>query len=574
MIDNYLKNCNIGIRFWGSFNCEMRDTQIYSSTTYDIVSATITYVPNNTLINTTFTSTSVEAGTLYVKWYLDAYVNDSDGVVEGATVNAYDINNSLAFTDTTDASGIISRQNVTEFYENVEKKYYLTNYSINATDGNFWSNTTEQVNLTTNFIDENKIVLTLQKPPYLDMSLISPSDTLLVREGETFSINVSVTCKEDNCGAFNLTPRYNELLIPENIGDIYVLNGTQVQNCTLNKDETCYRDWTVYTTNVGTWDIDVNATPYENETSDVTVSVYRVIIVTEVVDRVGGGWRARAVKEEPLLDLEILNLTTKVIAGDKVKYRINLTNVGDIIVFDVIMHKRIIKDGKILVEDTVTRSMTSGLIVEDFLDVPKDFDIGRYFFEIDVEYVEKNASALMVFYVVKDCVTITGLNYDLSKDRYVIYTEELDNIELKFRNKCDIRLTDTFLMIDNSKIDLGNVPPEDFETRINFDRYGDYDLLLRYNEGYSTINISIIKRQIINWIYFLWALAAIAAIAVIIIVSINIKKILLLKQGFKISLPIIPSGISNIFKFLKPYSFKERLKDEIIKKLEEKIEGG
>jgi hypothetical protein len=238
------------------------------------------------------------------------------------------------------------------------------------------------------------------------------------------------------------------------------------------------------------------------------------------------------------------------------------------------MHKRIIKDDKILVEDTVTRSMISGLIVEDFLDVPKDFDIGRYFFKIDVDYVGKNASALMVFYVVKDCVTIIGLNYDLSKNRYVIYTEDLDNIELKFRNKCDIRLTDTILMIDNSRIDLGNVPPEDFETRINFDRYGDYDLLLRYNEGYSTINISIIKRQIIPLAYLLWALAAIAAIAIIIIISINIKKILLLNQGFRISLPINLSGISNIFNIFKTYSFKDRLKDEIIKKLEEKIEGG
>jgi parallel beta-helix repeat protein len=156
------------IYFWDSTDNNVYDS-IFNNTSADSYDIKVHGTGTNNLTNCTFNKSTVyfesgATGKIYIKWYMDVYVNNSGGaIVEGATVNAYNINNSLSFTYTTDASGLISRQNVTEYYENSTQKYYLTNYSVNATK-NSYSSETEQVNLTTNFIDDNKVVLTIMLP--------------------------------------------------------------------------------------------------------------------------------------------------------------------------------------------------------------------------------------------------------------------------------------------------------------------------------------------------------------------------------------------------------------------------
>lgn len=249
------------------------------------------------------------------------------------------------------------------------------------------------------------------------------------------------------------------------------------------------------------------------------------------------------------MDLEIVNLTPRVLAGDNVVFTINLTNVGNITTFDTIMHKRIIKDNNIIVEKVVTRSMTYGLLVTDTLNVPKDLDAGRYFFEVYVDYVGRNASALMTFDVLKDCLVISGPSYDLLIKRHVIYTDSLKNVTLKFKNKCDFRLTNAVLYIDGSKIDIGTVPLEGFEIPIDFNRYGRFDIKTEYNEGYSTVNFELGSIAVSDFYVFLIALITSIAVAT-----------LVFRKYYRKGL---------IYK--SPEEFKEKLKAEIIRKLKEKL---
>ncbi|MBI3623555.1 S8 family serine peptidase [Candidatus Pacearchaeota archaeon] len=105
---------------------------------------------NNTFLNTTFNKSkvSVKAGFMTVKWYLDANVSTRlVAPVNQANVSAYNISNNLYFTQNTSASGFITRQNVTEYIQNVTGKFYSTNYTVNATKPGY-SNYSTQLNIT------------------------------------------------------------------------------------------------------------------------------------------------------------------------------------------------------------------------------------------------------------------------------------------------------------------------------------------------------------------------------------------------------------------------------------------
>ena len=150
----------------------------------------------NNFTNCTFNQTNVSfhssatAG-INVGWYMDVFVNYSTGsIASDASVKAYNVNNSLTFTDTTDSTCYITRQNVTEYYQNKTKKYYQANYSINASYNSAYSET-EQINLTENKINNNKIVLTINdtENPVAKIT-INPSSIVL--EGSS-TINCSGT---------------------------------------------------------------------------------------------------------------------------------------------------------------------------------------------------------------------------------------------------------------------------------------------------------------------------------------------------------------------------------------------
>jgi len=230
---NNSKNYGISISNF-AFENLVWNSWIINSTTKDVYILGTTN-PNITFLNVSFNNSHVQLqhGKLSIKWYLDAYVNYSDGnPVSGAYVTAYiddycegvadacsdfkffpygceehygctwndplcqgtaipcsNIANSSGCNQqhgcswtspdiinvTTNSSGYIQRQNITEYYDTSYGKVYLTNYSINASINPH--SETESVNLTTNkIIDDNtEIVLTITEEPTTLTAIYQPS---------------------------------------------------------------------------------------------------------------------------------------------------------------------------------------------------------------------------------------------------------------------------------------------------------------------------------------------------------------------------------------------------------------
>jgi hypothetical protein len=118
---------------------------------------------NITAINCSFNKSktgflSGATGVLYVKWYLDANVTDSESnPIQDANVTGYNTTNDSIFTDQTGANGSIDRQTLEEYRENITGSYYQTNYTLNTTKSDYVVNST-QVNLT----ESTQINITLQ----------------------------------------------------------------------------------------------------------------------------------------------------------------------------------------------------------------------------------------------------------------------------------------------------------------------------------------------------------------------------------------------------------------------------
>ncbi|MFQ6020812.1 MAG: hypothetical protein ACE5J4_02225, partial [Candidatus Aenigmatarchaeota archaeon] len=421
----------------------------------------------------------------------------------------------------------------------------LMNYTNLTTEGVY--NITGYFPEGENYSGSSQTYYATVRGPYLEMDLIEPTGTKLVREGESFFMNSLATCKGGNCGEINITPRYNLEVIGTS-GTLYV--NDSLITCNLIKDQSCYANWTVYTTTIGTWNIDVNASPLENDTEDFTLSVYRVV-VERVPTPIG-------VLPSPLLDLEIVNLTPYVFAGDNLVYTIRLTNIGyNETSFDAVIHKRIIQDNRILIEDVITRSMKTEILITDSINVPEDFVPGRYFFELFVEYDNKKASALATFDVKKDCLILRDASFDLFRRKYTIISDDLKNVELGFDNICNIPLTNPTLYIDGSKLRLPTISSQGFEKIIDFDRFGLHNATITYTEGLSEIEFYLNRKFDITT----------ALITIIILGLISLGIFLTRRYYGKLVLP-------RLMERRRIEIFKQNLKKEIIKRIKKKIKEG
>jgi hypothetical protein len=274
--------------------------------------------------------------------------------------------------------------------------YNATNLSTLANFSNLTANFSGNENYTSSYKTYFFNVTPLAAK--LVMNLVEPLEgsTKLLREGESFLMNASITCRVVDCGLVNATARYNSIVINQT-GTVFT-NDSVIQNCTLNVGQSCNVAWYVTATSLGSWNIDVNASnSISNNTADAILSVYRVIteIITlrEIIGRL----------PSPLLDLEITNLTPIVVAGDNLYYTINLTNKGyNESSFDVIIHKIVLDNNNVKqLENAITKSMTTNLLLTDSMRIPRDLRQGRYFFELFVEYVGRNATAIAMFDVIE-----------------------------------------------------------------------------------------------------------------------------------------------------------------------------
>ncbi len=151
-------------------NNTIQDTRLNSTSgSYDFSSAPGGNANANfTLLNTTHDRSKISvtvgdpvtANVVYAKWYVDVAANYSNSsTATGAIVSIYDNSSNLKLTDTVESTSLITRQNITEYYQTSSGKMYLSNYSFNATIGSLKSDT-QSANITGNNISVNKIQLT------------------------------------------------------------------------------------------------------------------------------------------------------------------------------------------------------------------------------------------------------------------------------------------------------------------------------------------------------------------------------------------------------------------------------
>jgi len=91
---------------------------------------------------TTFECGGTGACEIYRQWYLDSHANQTDGTdVQSATVTCYNVSNLQVLSETTDASGDIVRQNVTQYRETSAGKVTEMNLTCNTTKAGFTKHT-------------------------------------------------------------------------------------------------------------------------------------------------------------------------------------------------------------------------------------------------------------------------------------------------------------------------------------------------------------------------------------------------------------------------------------------------
>ena len=172
---NSMKGSDFGISFYSNSNGNTVFRNVFESfNNYAVylsqsssnlfrdsnITSTSNHIYHFTSADTTFLNVSLDgskivayAGAVHVKWYLDVRVLDEDdSPLNQANVTGEDKDNVSVFSETTDASGYIERQNITEYHKNFTGQFSHNNYTINATFLSVSNQTS--VNVT-----DNKIVM-------------------------------------------------------------------------------------------------------------------------------------------------------------------------------------------------------------------------------------------------------------------------------------------------------------------------------------------------------------------------------------------------------------------------------
>lgn len=146
---------------------------------------------NITLLNTNHSTHNVQSGgRLYKQWYVNAIVqDDSSNALSGANVTFYNISNSATHSITTNSSGNIDQQNVTEYIVNGTEKTFQTNYTINATHTGYTTDS-QSVNLTKGI----NLTFTIENPtPYTTLN--EPKNSTIF-ELSIFNITTNATIND------------------------------------------------------------------------------------------------------------------------------------------------------------------------------------------------------------------------------------------------------------------------------------------------------------------------------------------------------------------------------------------
>jgi len=157
-----------------------------------------------------------------------------------------------------------------------------------------------RVNLSTNDTSQTPRMHTLsldytELTPYLEVNLVTPYDDTIVGQNKTIVVNMTLYCRDGNCGNVNGTLRYNKSSpVPDDAvstvaGDVpfYIIDAVNTKNCSTNplvRDEYCNLTWTINATGSLSeeYEIDVllksNRTA-SNNTEDSTIEIGKILII-------------------------------------------------------------------------------------------------------------------------------------------------------------------------------------------------------------------------------------------------------------------------------------------------------
>lgn len=126
----------------------------------------------------------------------------------------------------------------------------------------------------------------------LEGDLLEPANETLLAQNKTFEANVSVTCKEEDCGEVNTTLRYNQTgdsadtEVSEDEGDkpFYTLGSNEKSCGILNQGDQCNTLWEVNATgsrgSVHALDVEMGGeTAVVNDTEDIHVQIEEILIL-------------------------------------------------------------------------------------------------------------------------------------------------------------------------------------------------------------------------------------------------------------------------------------------------------
>jgi parallel beta-helix repeat protein len=256
--DNRVINTNISTIAGTSYAVYIRGTSVFTN-----------YLINSTYDKSKIQPYSATQGTkLFNQYYLDVYVNDALGdPINEVAVNTTDsntytsINPTPGFNKTTNSSGYIQQQILTEFmtngtYNRTSGYLYFNNYTLDASKTGYLQNST-QVNLT----NSQFITLTLgTQNIILEVNLSEPSTEIAsnIIQNHVFTVNATVFCREGSCDyvngtiLYNLTSEYPDTAINTSSGDkpffIDELEPLAMKSCPTNpldENEFCNLTWIV-----------------------------------------------------------------------------------------------------------------------------------------------------------------------------------------------------------------------------------------------------------------------------------------------------------------------------------------
>ncbi|MEK6926618.1 MAG: LamG-like jellyroll fold domain-containing protein, partial [Nanoarchaeota archaeon] len=107
---------------------------------------------------------------LYVKWYFDLNVTNSSGALPGASVSAWNNIGGFVFSDTTNLSGQILRQNITAMLKSFSSNTTYNNHTINIAKSGY-GNYSESINISGN----KKLAVFLNALPFVSNVALNAS---------------------------------------------------------------------------------------------------------------------------------------------------------------------------------------------------------------------------------------------------------------------------------------------------------------------------------------------------------------------------------------------------------------